>query len=130
MTAGPRPLSADELREIREASRRQARTLSGIGLAMVGVALTAITMVGIIVLDYHFHQPFHRVAKLLGAAALGLGVMMLPNVGLLVFPVILPFLAWIPPVPIPGVNTLNLLLGSVFSVWAVNRISRGETVAR
>jgi O-antigen ligase len=130
MSRAPRPLTADELREVRDASRRQARELSGIGVALIGVASIAFLMLAIIVLDYKFHQPFHRVAKLLGAGALGLGVVLKPWLGLLVFPVILPFLSWIPPVPIPGMNTLNLLLGTVFTVWAINRVMRSEPILR
>ncbi len=130
MTPAPRPLTAAELREVRDASRRQARAMSGIGLALIGVALTAFTMLVIIVLDYRFHQPFYRVAKVLAAGTLGLFVMLTPMVGLFAFPIILPYLSWIPPIPVPGMNTLNLLLGTVFSVWAINRVMRGEPLTR
>ena len=44
MSPGPRPLSADELREVREASRKQARAMSGIGVALLGAAGVALTM--------------------------------------------------------------------------------------
>ena len=130
MTRGPRPLTADELREVRESSRKHARAMSGIGVALTGAAMVALTMIVVGVLDYKFHQPFHRVVKLLGAAALGLSVLLLPWIGLLAFPVVVAYLPWIPPIPVPGMNALNLLLVSVFGSWAVTRIMRGQSLTR
>ena len=48
---------------------------------------------------------------------------MFPWLGLVAFPVIVPYLLWIPPIPIPGMNTLNLMLGGVFCSWAVTRLT-------
>ena len=130
MSRSPRPLSTDELRDVRDSSRKQARGLSGIGIALFGAAMVVVTMVGVIVLDYRFHQPFHRIAKLLGAGALGLGVMLMPWTGIIAFPVVVPYLPWIPPIPLPGMNALNLLLGSVFCSWALTRVMRGQQIFR
>lgn len=130
MTPAPRPLTNDELREVRDSSRKHARSLSGIGIALFGAAMVAVTMVGVVVLDYRFHQPFHRVAKLLGAGALGLGVVLMPWSGIIAFPVVIPYLPWIPPIPLPGMNALNLLLGSVFCSWAITRVMRGQQIFR
>src|SRR5437867_11576295 len=106
MSLTPRPLPRAQLQQMRDTARRQARTMSGIGAALIGVALAALAMVAFIVLDYHFEQPLHRIIKLFAGATLGITVVTVPFVGLLAYPVVTPFLSWIPPVPLPGVNAL------------------------
>jgi len=130
MSHGPRPLSGEELRQLRDASTRQARSMTGIGIALVAAGIAAFAMLAVTVLDYRFNQPFHRVFKLLGAGALGIGVLLMPWVGLFVFPIVIPYLLWIPPIPVPGMNTLNLLLGTVFASWAVDRVMKGQPIWR
>jgi hypothetical protein len=114
------------MHEVRAAARRQARMASGVTVAVVGSVLAALTMLVVVVLDYRFEQPIHRVIKLLAAAGLGISVLFVPWVGLLAFPVVAPFLPWIPPIPVPGVNALNLMLGGVFTAWAVGRVTHGQ----
>ena len=81
-------------------------------------------------LDYRFHQDPHRIVKLLlGLAGMGT-IIAQPQIGLLLLPLATPFLGWMPRLPIPGVNALNLLLLAVFGAWAVGRVMRREDVFR
>lgn len=130
MSSSPRPLGDPRLHEVRESARRHARAMSGATVAVFGSVLVALTMIAVVVLDYRFEQPFHRVIKLLLAAALGISVLFVPWAGLLCFPVVAPFLPWIPPLPLPGVNALNLMLVTVFITWCVGRVQRGESIVR
>src|SRR6185436_16487445 len=64
----------------------------------------------------------------LGAATL-LGTMFArPDFGLLALPVLTPFLGWMPKIPLPGVNPLNILLLTVFFAYAVPATIRRENV--
>jgi O-antigen ligase len=124
------PAPGARVEDVRRAVRRQARAMSGITIAVIGGLITVVTMIGVVVLDYGLNQPMHRVLKLLFAGALGVSVLMVPWVGLVAFGMILPFLPAIPPIPVPGVNALNLMLGTVFITWTAGRVFRGEPVAR
>ena len=122
MTLDPGPVRRDVAAEVRGAARRQAQRWTGAGPALVGVFLVMLFMGAFIILDYTFDQDPHRIIKV----ALGLGVLVgivsQPRIGLLVLPVVSPFLAWIPPTPIPGLNTLNVLLFSVFGSFALSQV--------
>lgn len=130
MSGSPRSYGGPQMRDVRDSARRQARAVSGVTIALLGSLFAAVTMVLVVVLDYQFHQPIHRVIKLLLAGGLGISVLFVPWAGLLAFPVVAPFLPWIPPVPVPGVNALNLMLGTVFVTWCVGRVQRGEAIVR
>jgi O-antigen ligase len=58
------------------------------------------------------------------------GLILVPWTGLFLIPIAIPFLPWIPPIPVPGLNTLNLLVGGVFASWAIPRMLRREPVFR
>ena len=118
------------LDEVREAARLQARTLP-IGLVVLGATLLGVIAIALFtLLDYRFHQDPHRIVKLLlGLAGMGT-IVAQPQIGLLVLPIATPFLGWMPRLPIPGVNALNLLLLALFGAWAVGRVMRGEDVFR
>jgi O-antigen ligase len=99
-------------------------------LALLGAGLSVFLVAAMVVLDYRFHQPIHRVIKLLLAGSLGVSILLKPFVGLFAFPVLAPFLGWVPPVPIPGINALNLLTGGVFVSWAIGRAVSRQPVFR
>ncbi|MBI5709100.1 MAG: O-antigen ligase family protein [Candidatus Eisenbacteria bacterium] len=130
MTTGPRTAAGTPVQEVRAAARRQARTLSG-GLAVtLGVVLAFLLVVAFVLLDYRFDQDPHRLVKiLLGGAVFG-GILLQPRLGLFVLPVATPFLPWMPRIPLPGINVLNVLLLSVFLPWAVARVLRREPLFR
>lgn len=130
MTLEPRSFHDAQLRDLRDASRRQAQSASGVAVAIIGGAFALIAMAAVVVLDYQFNQPVHRVIKLVMAAGLGISVILKPYIGLLALPVITPFLPWIPPVPIPGVNACNLLMGTVFATWIAQRVMTGQPAIR
>jgi O-antigen ligase len=104
--------------------------MSGGGMALVGGLLVAIALTLVIVLDYQFNQPTHRVLKIVAGGLVGLGVLFKPFIGLFLYPIVVPFLPWIPPIPVPGMNALNLLLGGVFLAWATRRVLSHESVVR
>lgn len=122
------PGAADEARRARAAARRQAPVLAGALPALWGMALAAMLMAAVVMLDYTFDQDPHRILKVAaGVAALGF-VMLNPKFGLLLLPVVTPFLPWMPPTPIPGLNPLNVLFFSIFGTYAVSRVLRREPV--
>lgn len=116
--------------------RGSAPTVSrgGGGLAVlapiVGALLALFMMAAFVTLDYHFGQAPHRLVKIFVGVAVLVFIMIRPRVGLYLIPVITPFLPWIPVVRLPGVNPLNILLGSVFLTWALHRILNRQTVFR
>ncbi len=115
---GPRDVAA----EVRGAARREARRWAGAGPIVIATAIVVVFMTAFIILDYTFDQDPHRVIKVgLGLLALGL-VMSRPHAGLLLLPVVTPFLTWVPPLPVPGLNALNVLLFGVFSSFAVAQV--------
>ena len=118
------------LHDVRAAARRQARTLP-IGVVVLlaaGLAVGAIALFTL--LDYRFHQDPHRIVKvLLGLTGIG-AIVSQPAFGLTLLPIATPFLAWMPRLPIPGVNALNILLFAVFGAWALGRVMRHEDIFR
>lgn len=130
MTLDPHSLNSAELQQLREAARRQARSVSGAGLAAIGGLLVAFVLAVVVVLDYRFEQPTHRLLKIVAGGMIGVFVLMKPFVGLFLYPMVTPYLPWIPPIPIPGMNALNLLLGGVFLTWATRRVLSRQSVMR
>lgn len=117
-------------RAVREEARRQADQLAGSGLALFAGGIAVLLMLAIIVLDYVFNQDPHRILKVfMGLSAFG-GILAIPQFGLLVFPVMAPFLIWIPPLPIPGMNAINIVLFAVFGMYALQRVGRRQPVFR
>lgn len=124
------PRTRDVAGEVRATARRQAQGWSGLLVVLVAMGLAALAMVAFIALDYYFHQDPHRIAKVaLGLCALG-GILAYPRFGLLLVPLVTPFLPWVPPAPVPGLNVLNLLLFSVFGTYTLSRVLRREPISR
>lgn len=130
MSYDPHHEAGAELREAREAARRHARALPGPLVALLGGLLAALFVVAFVVLDYHFGQAQHRLVKiLLGVTGVGL-ILTKPRFGLWLLPIVTPFLGWLPVLPVPGLNPLNLLVFSVFFTFALQRVIRREPFLR
>jgi O-antigen ligase len=127
LTQGPDPAPVSEARS---AALRQARRLSAGVAVSAGVALALLLVVAFVALDYRFGQEPHRLVKILLGGSLGAAILLIPRFGLFVLPVVTPFLSWMPRIPVPGVNILNLLLFGVFASWALARIFARRTLVR
>lgn len=124
------PQLRDVAGEVRSAARRQAASLSGGLIALVGMGVAALLMAAFIALDYVFLQDPHRIVKVgIGLGALG-GILAFPRFGLLLVPVVTPFLPWVPPTPIPGLNVLNVLLFSIFGTYVLGRVMARKPLMR
>src|SRR5437867_1086607 len=126
MRSAPRPAAMAFM------ARREGKPLdlaSGI-VAALGALLALLLVALFVVLDYHFGQAPHRLVKILVGVGLMVGIVVQPRVGLFLIPVITPFLPWIPPLDVPGVNPLNVLLGSVFLTWVFHRVLQRGPVLR
>lgn len=122
MTLDPRP--APPIAEIRRQAQRQARSISSGLVIAVGAAVAVFTVGLFAVLDYGFGQDPHRLVKILAGASLLTTIAARPDFGLLSLPVLTPFLGWMPKVPLPGINPLNILLLSVFAAFAIPAVVR------
>jgi O-antigen ligase len=130
MSTQPRPVAPVIGSEIRASARRGARSLSGGLLALFAGAMALLVVVGFVLLDYKFDQDAHRLVKIMAGMAAGLFVVLQPYLGLWLLPVAVPFLDWLPELPVPGLNTLNGLLLSVFGLWAISKILAREKIGR
>ncbi len=122
----------DAAAEVRGAARRTADAWRGAGLgpALVGVGVAVLFMVAFILFDYTFDQDPHRIIKVaLGLLAV-LAIMAQPKFGLLLLPVATPFLPWVPPAPVPGLNALNVLLFAIFGTFALGRVMAHQPLFR
>lgn len=128
LTTGPR--GRDVGGEMRAAARRGAESSQKSTMLLAAMVIAAVLMVGFIVLDYQFDQAEHRLFKILAGLMAIAGILSQPHFGLLVLPVATPFLPWVPPAPIPGLNPVNLLLFSIFGTFAFGRIGRRQSVFR
>jgi O-antigen ligase len=118
----PREGLATPLSEARGAAEEQARRLP-VGLVVIGGSLLALlTVVMFVVLDYNFDQAPHRLVKILLGATVLVSIVMRPRLGLWLFAIATPFLAWMPQTGIPAVNPLNVLLFSITVSFALTRI--------
>lgn len=130
MTPVTRPHGRDLGAELRAEARRSADRSAHVVPILVAVVAAALLMGLFIVLDYRFDQADHRLFKLLGGLVAIAGILSQPHFGLLLLPVAVPFLPWVPPAPIPGLNPVNLLLFSIFGTYALQRILRRQPVFR
>ena len=130
MTAGPPLPSISAVDQARESARRQARSLSSSLVLVLGMIGAVVAMALFALLDYGFGQDPHRLVKIAVGAALFAGILLKPRIGLFVVPILTPFILWLPKLPIPGVNTLNILLGSVFVSFALVQILQRRPIFR
>src|SRR5262249_30878637 len=130
MSTQPRPVAPVIGSQMRANARRGARSLSGGLIALLAGGIAVVIVVGFVLLDYQFNQRSDRLGKILGGLAAGLFVVLQPYLGLWLLPVAVPFLDWLPELPVPGLNTLNGLLLSVFGVWLISRILARESIGK
>jgi O-antigen ligase len=116
--------------QMRASARRGARSLSGGLIALMAGGIAVVVVVGFVLLDYQFNQRWDRLVKIMGGLAAGLFVLLQPYLGLWLLPVAVPFLDWLPELPVPGLNTLNGLLLSVFGLWLISRILARESIGK
>lgn len=125
---GSRP--RDVAAETRDSARRGAQHVAGWGPILAGVLIVAFLMTVFLVLDYGLDQDPHRIIKVaVGALAMG-SLVLWTRVGLVLLPIVTPFLGWVPPTPIPGLNALNVILFSVFGRYAYERILQRKPVLK
>jgi len=130
MAHDPTPPASHVPRELRAEAQRQAKSMSLTLVLVVGTGIALFSVAALALLDYQFGQAPHRLIKLLVGASLMAWIVIQPRIGLFVIPVVTPFLPWIPPVPIPGINAQNVLLGTIFLVWALGRVFNRQDVFR
>jgi O-antigen ligase len=127
VSSGPHPTG---LAQARRAARAGGQRVSGAVAAVLGTGLALAAVLALVVLDYRFGQQAHRLVKIMAGGAVGALVLLLPRAGLFLLPVATPFLGWMPRIPVPGVNALNLLVFGVFFSWALRRVFAREPVFR
>ena len=118
------------MRDMREAARAQTRRLTAGLVYVFAVGLAVFLVLVLTVLDYRFHQDAHRLWKVLLGVAFIVAIFMLPRFGIAVFPIATPYLAWLPKVPIPALNPLNIMLFGVFGAWAAPRVAARQPIFR
>lgn len=124
---GPRPIEHDV---VRERARERARALSGPLLVAGASAVALLAVIAFAVLDYGLGQQSHRIVKLLLGGLAALSIVSLPHFGLFLFPIALPLLYLLPVLPVPGLNTLNMLVLSVFLSFALGRVLTRQDIFR
>jgi O-antigen ligase len=117
-------------RKVRAQARETAAPLSAASV-VVAASLLAMVLVGLFVLlDYQFAQSTARLIKiLLGVGAVG-AIAVVPQVGLLIMPVATPLLGLLPKLPVPGMNTVNVLFFTVFFSYMLANVLRQRPVLR
>jgi len=111
-------------------AREGARKLSGGLIAVLGAAFALVMVGAFTLLDYRFQQDEHRLVKILIGMA-GLGVMLSNSaIGLFALPIATPLLPWLPKLPIPGLNPLNVMVLGIFLPWALARVLKRQPVFR
>jgi O-antigen ligase len=130
VTLDPRPVPRAQIRAMQQTARDQARGVSSALVIGVAMALALGLVLLFAVLDYHLGQATHRLIKILAGGGLFATIVLWPRIGLMLFPLLVPFIIWFPRIPIPGVNPLNIILGTVFAAWATGRVLRREPIVR
>ena len=130
MSTEPRPPVTHGLDEAREIAQAQSSRVSAGLIALVGAVLAVMGMAFFVLMDYKLDQDPHRLLKvLLGVIIMGT-IAFKPMFGLFVLPIVTPFLPWMPPVPIPGINPLNGIVFTLFVAWAWPRLMRRDSIFR
>jgi O-antigen ligase len=125
------PRSAGSItREARARAREQARPLPAVGLAVAAVVIAVVLVLGFVVLDYHFEQASRRLVKMLVGGAGIVSISLFPYVGLVLLPVATPLLGLLPKLPVPGMNTLNIMVFSIFFSFALTQVLQRRPLMR
>ena len=105
--------------QVRARARAQARGLSTGLMVVLGMIGALVLVFAFVLLDYQFEQASHRLTKLLFGGAGLVALVTMPHFGLLLLPIATPLLALFPKMPIPGVNTVNVLFFTVYFSYAL-----------
>jgi O-antigen ligase len=130
MSLEPTRPNAPAIEGMREAARAQTRRLSAGLVYLFAIGLAVFLVLVLTVLDYRFQQDAHRLWKILFGVAFITAIFMLPRFGIGVFPIATPYLAWLPKVPVPALNPLNIMLFGVFGAWAAPRVAARKPIFR
>lgn len=126
----PAPPEAPSPAELRERARHGAREASSALIPIAAAAVALFCVLAFVVLDYVIDTDPHRIVKLLaGGAALG-AMAMRPDIGLFLFPILTPLMPLLPKLPVPGVNTGNLLVLSIFMPYAFSSVLQRKPFLR
>jgi O-antigen ligase len=79
-------------------------------------------------LQYDLGQAPHRVLKVMLGAAAALVILARPDWALGLLPLAFVYTAWLPKSPVPMLNTMNLLIGSIFLGWASHDIAQRRAI--
>ncbi|HUK64270.1 MAG TPA: O-antigen ligase family protein [Dongiaceae bacterium] len=108
--------------ELRERARQGARATSSALIPIAAAALSLALVLAFVALDYLLGTKIHRLWKLL-AGGVGVAVMAArPDVGLFLFPILTPLMPLLPKLPVPGLNTGNLVVLSIFMPYAFGSV--------
>jgi O-antigen ligase len=130
MSSAPRPLQAPSPAELRARAQRGARGLAAALIPVASGALAVGLVLVFVVLDYVMGANVHRLVKLLvGLSALA-GLVANSTIGLFILPIANPMIGLLPKLPLPGLNTLNVLLLGIFVPFAVQRTFRRQPALR
>jgi len=119
-----------QVHDVRKAAKQQARSVSAGLVALLGAGAAMVLVIGFVLLDYQFNQASHRLFKILLGCMAAAAILLKPRFGLWLIPIAAPFLSMMPKTPIPGVNTLNALLLSVFLTFAFSRVLARRNIMR
>lgn len=117
-------------REARARAREQARPLPTVSLVVVAIVVAVVLVFGFVVLDYQFEQASRRLLKLLVGGAGVVSIALFPYVGLMLLPIAQPLLGLLPKLPVPGMNTVNILVFGIFFSYALTQVLQRRTVFR
>lgn len=92
--------------------------------------LACVMVFAFVVLDYKFDQEPHRLVKILLGVTMFGAIVVWPRFGLTLLPIATPFLIWLPKIPVPTLNPLNVLLLGIFGAWALPRVLARRPLAR
>src|SRR5262245_56596455 len=99
----PTPPPLSEVRAARAAAHRLPAGLPLARLVLSACLVGAFAVIALAKLDYTYSQAPHRLVKVM-VGMLGVGFMLIkPLIGLLVVPIAIPFLEWLPMLPLPGI---------------------------
>jgi O-antigen ligase len=119
----PRPAPvAPSPAELRERARRGAREASGVLAPLAAAAVALALVLAFVALDYMLGTKIHRLWKLLAGGVVVAAMAMRPDVGLFIFPILTPLLPLLPKLPVPGLNTGNLMVLATFMPYAFSSV--------
>ncbi|MFI5369989.1 MAG: O-antigen ligase family protein [Candidatus Eisenbacteria bacterium] len=130
MSSAPRPLPAPSPAELRARAQRGAQGLATAAIPIVSGMVAIGLVLVFVVLDYVMGANVHRLVKLLIGLSAMVGLVANSTIGLFILPIANPMLGLLPKLPLPGLNTLNVVLLGIFVPFAIQRTFRRQQVLR